>query len=163
MNNELKKAAPALMIASLVTLVSCSVPQDTQVEAPVTPPPAAQETPAMEMEKAPAMVKEKAPAMEMKMEKAPAQARMVMVHSSNWEFTPNVIRLKKGENVSLHLMGMEGNHGFKVPGLGVSASMGQGEMNMVKIPTDKAGSFEFFCNIQCGAGHDDMRGTILIE
>ena len=41
--------------------------------------------------------------------------------------------------------------------------MNKGEMKLVKIPTDKAGTFEFFCNVQCGPGHSDMEGTIIIE
>ena len=86
-----------------------------------------------------------------------------MLHTSNWKFEPSVIRLKKGENVSLHLMGIQGNHGVAIPGLGVNEKMAQGDASLVKIPTDKAGTFPFFCNVQCGPGHGDMEGTIIIE
>jgi cytochrome c oxidase subunit 2 len=88
---------------------------------------------------------------------------MIMLHTSNWAFSPSIIRLKKGEDVSLHLMGMEGNHGLAIPGLGISERMDQGGMKMVKVPTDTSGTFEFFCSEQCGVGHSDMQGTIIIE
>ncbi|PIP65723.1 hypothetical protein COW95_00395 [Candidatus Peregrinibacteria bacterium CG22_combo_CG10-13_8_21_14_all_49_11] len=92
-----------------------------------------------------------------------APTRTVMIHSSNWEFTPNVIRVKKGERVELHLMGVEGNHGFAVPELGIDQSMSQDDSSIVPLPTDKAGTFDFFCNVPCGKGHKDMRGTIIIQ
>src|SRR3989344_1912920 len=28
---------------------------------------------------------------------------------------------------------------------------------------DKAGSFSFFCDIACGAGHRDMKGTLIVS
>lgn len=86
-----------------------------------------------------------------------------MLHTSNWKFSPNTIKLKKGENVSLHLMGIQGNHGVSIPGLGVNKVMKQGSSELVKIPTDITGTFPFHCNVSCGPGHGDMEGTIIIE
>ena len=86
-----------------------------------------------------------------------------MLHTVDWEFQPSMIRVKQGEKVSFHLMGIEGDHGVAIPGLGISESMAQGEMKMVPIPTDKPGSYDFFCNVPCGSGHRDMKGTIVIE
>lgn len=89
--------------------------------------------------------------------------RTIMLHTSNWEFQPNVIRVKQGENVKLHLMGIEGNHGVAIPALGVNERMDKGSTKMVSIPTDKKGTFPFFCNVMCGPGHADMEGTLIIE
>ena len=89
--------------------------------------------------------------------------RTIMLHTSNWKFSPNTIKLKKGENVSLHLMGIQGNHGVSIPGLGVNQKMGQGDSSLVKIPTDKTGTYPFHCNVSCGPGHAYMEGTIIIE
>ncbi len=91
------------------------------------------------------------------------EARTIMIHVSNWEFTPSTITVKKDENVSLYLMGMEGSHGLEIPGLGISETIGEGDMKTIKIPTDKPGTYNFFCNVVCGLGHGDMIGTIVIE
>lgn len=91
------------------------------------------------------------------------QPRVVRVTSENWKFTPNVIRVKKGENVTLSLQGMSGLHGFAVQDLGINVPVAQGKTVSVKLPTDKAGSFGLRCSIPCGQGHLDMRGTIVIE
>ena len=92
-----------------------------------------------------------------------SKGRTVMLHTSNWKFAPNTIRLKKDENVSLHLMGIQGNHGIAIPALGINQKMGQGDSTLVKVPTGKTGTFPFFCNVSCGPGHADMEGTIIIE
>ena len=91
------------------------------------------------------------------------EPRMIMLHSSDWAFTPNLITVKQGEDITLHLMGIEGDHGIAIPGLGINQTMAQGEHSMVQIPTDTPGTYEFFCNVPCGVGHSDMRGTIVIE
>lgn len=89
--------------------------------------------------------------------------RSIMLHSSNWEFQPNIIRLKQGENVALHLMGIQGDHGLAIPALGINERMSEGSSLKVTVPTDKTGTFPFFCNVSCGPGHADMEGTIIIE
>ena len=48
-------------------------------------------------------------------------------------------------------------------GLGISETMYAGENKLVKIPTNKTGTFEFRCNVWCGSGHKDMKGVIIIE
>lgn len=92
-----------------------------------------------------------------------APSRMLMLHSSNWSFEPNIIRLKKDENVSLHLMGIEGDHNLVIPDLNIKEGMAQGSMKMLKIPTDTVGTFEFYSGIAADAGHNEMKGMIVIE
>ncbi|MBT4119315.1 MAG: hypothetical protein HOG89_04770 [Candidatus Peribacter sp.] len=135
MNSELKQALPALAVVALVIIVGPKF-LNSNSNAPSNHAPTIQED---------------------------TKGRTIMLHTSDWKFEPSTIRLKKGENVSLHLMGIQGNHGVAIPGLGIKESMAQGEMKLVKIPTDKVGTFDFFCNVQCGAGHGDMQGTIIIE
>lgn len=91
------------------------------------------------------------------------EGRTIMLKASNWEFAPNTITVQKGEKVSLNLMGVEGNHGIAIPGLDVNVSMAEGEISLVELPTDTAGTYEFFCNVPCGPGHREMKGTIVIE
>lgn len=89
--------------------------------------------------------------------------RVIRVTSELWKFTPNVIRVKKGENVTVSLQGLSGLHGFAVQDLGINVPVAQGKTVDVKLPTNKSGTFGFRCSIPCGQGHADMRGTIVIE
>ncbi len=90
-------------------------------------------------------------------------AKIIKMTAELWKFTPNVVRVKKGEQVTLEITGVSGTHGLSVPGLGLSETIIQGNTVSVTIPTDKAGTFDFACSIQCGSGHNDMTGQIIIE
>lgn len=92
-----------------------------------------------------------------------AEARVVPVTSANWAFTPNLITVKRGEQVTIRLSGVSGIHGFAVPGLGINVPVSPGETVSVSVPTAAAGSYDFFCSIPCGQGHRDMVGRIVVE
>lgn len=92
-----------------------------------------------------------------------SDARVIAVSVDNWKFTPNIISLKQNENVILELTGKNGVHGLAVPGLRINEQILPGQTIRVTIPTDKTGSFDFFCSIACGPGHADMEGKIMIE
>ncbi len=92
-----------------------------------------------------------------------AGARTIKMTAELWKFTPNVITVKQGEKVTLEVTGVSGTHGLSVPGLGINETIIQGNTVSVNIPTDKIGIFDFRCSIQCGSGHNDMTGQIIIE
>lgn len=96
---------------------------------------------------------------------SPAKGKnhMIMVDVDNWSFDPSEITVNQGDKLMLHLQGNEGSHGFTIPELGINQKIDQGSMETVTVPTDKPGTYEFFCNIPCGQGHKDMRGTLVIE
>jgi heme/copper-type cytochrome/quinol oxidase subunit 2 len=89
--------------------------------------------------------------------------RVVGMSAQNWSFTPNVIKAKRGENLRIQLHGVSGTHGFSAPAFGINVPIAPGERTTVTIPTNKAGTYEFFCSIPCGSGHKQMRGSIIIE
>jgi len=91
-----------------------------------------------------------------------SEARVIEVTAKNWDFIPDVITAKKGERVTIKLIGESGTHGFSVSQLGISESISPGETKMIELPTDKAGIFNLQCSIPCGFGHGDMTGKIVI-
>ena len=91
-----------------------------------------------------------------------ATARVIEITASNWAFAPSAISVKKGENVVVRLRGDIGIHGFAIRGTNVSVTVNSGEVIDVTLPTDAEGSFEFFCNVPCGEGHKDMKGTLTV-
>ncbi len=80
-----------------------------------------------------------------------------------WKFTPNVVTLKQGEKVAFEITAVSGTHGFAVPGLSINETIIQGRTVRVNIPTDKTGTFDFRCSVQCGSGHNEMKGQVIIE
>ncbi|MSR87546.1 hypothetical protein EXS70_05290 [Candidatus Peribacteria bacterium] len=90
-------------------------------------------------------------------------ARTIKMTAELWKFTPNVIEAKQGEQITLEITSVSGTHGFSVPALGIKETVIQGNTVTVTLPTDKTGTFDFACSIQCGSGHNDMKGQIIIE
>jgi len=88
---------------------------------------------------------------------------VVKVVAKRFEFSPDVIRLKKGVTVTLELSTLDVTHGFNCPDLGISAVIMPDKVTTVSVTPDKAGKFAFFCDVFCGEGHDGMTGTIVVE
>lgn len=93
----------------------------------------------------------------------PVEMRTVRVDADNWSFTPTTLRLKKGQDVTVQLVGKAGIHSFTATDLGINQAISPGKTVNVKIPTEKTGTFEFRCAIPCGEGHKAMKGQIIIE
>ncbi len=90
-------------------------------------------------------------------------ARTIKMTAELWKFTPSVVRVKQGEKVTLEVTGVSGTHGIAIPGLGINETVIQGQTVDIDIPTDKTGTFDFRCSIQCGSGHNDMTGQVIVE
>ncbi|WP_169306634.1 cupredoxin domain-containing protein [Cohnella pontilimi] len=77
----------------------------------------------------------------------------------NWSFSQPEIRAKVGDTLKLHLINQTGVHGLTIDDLGVNLK--DGETATIKL--DKAGTYDFYCSIQCGQGHDNMVGQLIVE
>ena len=98
------------------------------------------------------------------MSSAPAvAARVISITVDNFLFEPSMIKVKKGEKITLRITGKGGIHSFAVPELGINQRIEAGQTVSIDLPTDQAGTFSFFCAVPCGPGHKDMKGSIVIE
>ncbi|RKP53891.1 cytochrome C oxidase subunit II [Cohnella endophytica] len=82
------------------------------------------------------------------------------IDASNWKFDVTEVKAKVGDTLKLTMKSSEGNHGILIEDLG-GVKIKNGET--VEIKLDKAGTFEYHCNIMCGQGHDNMTGNIIVE
>ncbi|MBC8495319.1 cytochrome c oxidase subunit II [archaeon] len=81
----------------------------------------------------------------------------------NWNFEPSEIRVNLGDNVELHIKSVDVTHGFMLSQFGVNEMLEPGQEVNVNFIADKTGTFTFFCNVPCGAGHGSMRGQLIVE
>jgi len=81
----------------------------------------------------------------------------------NWEFEPSTIEVNKGDLVELHVMSVEGTHGFALPDFGVSERLIVNRDVHVEFVADKKGTFPFACSVPCGRGHGGMRGQLIVS
>jgi len=92
-----------------------------------------------------------------------AGAREVQVTATNWTFEPKEIRAKAGEKIKLTLMNSDGTHGIAIPAFNVSLKPAPGTSDSTVFIADKKGTYPFFCNVRCGEGHREMKGTLIVE
>jgi cytochrome c oxidase subunit II len=95
--------------------------------------------------------------------KAAASPRVVAISAKRFEFSPNQIRLKKGEPVTLRLRTEDVKHGLLQKALKIDADIVPGETTEVTLTPQVAGTFTTICNNFCGSGHGNMKMTIVVE
>ena len=88
---------------------------------------------------------------------------VIKITAKKFEYSPNSIKIKKGIPVILELTSLDKLHGFNCPKLGVRTNIEPGKVSRVRILAQKAGVYEFHCDIFCGDGHEDMYGKIIVE
>ena len=88
---------------------------------------------------------------------------VIKIVAKKFEYTPNVIKLKKGVPVVLEFTTLDVLMGFKVPDLGIRADIIPGKVSRIRVVPDKVGTFPFLCDIFCGSGHENMTGTLIVS
>ena len=82
-------------------------------------------------------------------------------------FTPDTIRVKKGDTVHLHITNVEqahdATHGFSIASYNINLSLEPGEHSNVTFKADKPGVFPLYCTEFCSALHLEMAGYLLVE
>jgi len=94
---------------------------------------------------------------------ASAEPRVVDIVAKRFQFTPNVVTLKKGEPVLLRLRSEDVVHGFFQRSLGFDTTISPDKTTEIPLTPGEAGRFLVICHHFCGAGHGGMKMTILVE
>ena len=89
--------------------------------------------------------------------------RRIPVVARKFVFIPNEITVKQGESVVLEFTAPEVAMGFFAPELGLRALIVPGEVAKVPFTADKAGRFDFLCDVFCGDGHEGMNGPLVVQ
>jgi cytochrome c oxidase subunit 2 len=93
---------------------------------------------------------------------APAEV-VIKVEAKRFDYTPNVITLKKGVPVVLELTTKDVVMGFSAPDFAIRTDILPEKVARIRIVPDKTGTFTFVCDIFCGTGHEEMEGTLVVE
>ena len=91
--------------------------------------------------------------------------RVITIVAERFTFNPSKITVKQGELIEFVLTSDDTDHGFRIPSAGIDVAIpqsGKGEARVRFIAKEK-GSFAFECSRPCGAGHNLMRGTIVVK
>ncbi len=91
------------------------------------------------------------------------QAREIQVKAKKYQFNPNVITVKQGEQVKLVVTATDRDHGFKCDVFGINRKLKKGAPATIEFTANKLGTFPFHCSDFCGMGHLKMKGKIVVE
>ena len=89
---------------------------------------------------------------------------VVSILAERFSFTPSEVRVPVGTTVELRVRSDDTMHGFRIVGGGIDIAVPkrrQGEA-IVTFEAREVGRYEFECSRLCGAGHNFMRGAIVV-
>ena len=90
--------------------------------------------------------------------------RGITVVAERFSFTPSEITIDAGETIDLHLKSDDTAHGFRIAGVvNVTVPKRGHEQLVVTIGPLAAGRYPFECSRVCGAGHNFMRGVLVVR
>jgi cytochrome c oxidase subunit 2 len=91
--------------------------------------------------------------------------RIVSIVAERFAFNPSKITVKEGELIEFVLTSDDTDHGFRIASSNLNVAIpqaGKGEAR-VRMTANKKGRIVFECSRPCGAGHNIMRGEIIVK
>jgi cytochrome c oxidase subunit 2 len=77
--------------------------------------------------------------------------------------TPPTIHIPKGSQVTFYLTSHDVIHGFYLEGHSLNLEVVPGQVARGTVTLNRSGTFKFICDEYCGAGHQGMYGTLIVE
>ncbi|MBI3667735.1 MAG: cupredoxin domain-containing protein [Acidobacteria bacterium] len=91
--------------------------------------------------------------------------KVVHMTAERFTFIPSQVKVKVGTVVEFRIHSEDTNHGFRIPAAGINEVIpkrGRGELKVI-YRAERPGRFDFECSKPCGAGHNMMRGVLIVE
>ena len=95
----------------------------------------------------------------------PKPDKVISIAAERFTFNPSKINLRQGQVVEFVVTSDDTDHGFRIPSAGIDVAIppsNRGEARVRFVAKEK-GTFIFECSRPCGAGHNLMRGTIVVK
>jgi cytochrome c oxidase subunit 2 len=80
-----------------------------------------------------------------------------------WAFEPSTITVNKGDKVRITATSRDVPHGFAIDEYGINLYLDGLRPKTAEFIADKAGTFVYYCSVQCGSGHGRMRGKLIVK
>jgi cytochrome c oxidase subunit II len=92
------------------------------------------------------------------------EPRVIEVVAKRFAFEPAEVEVTVGEKVTLAVRSADGVHGVEIKKFKVKKEIPRGgEPVMIEFTATEAGRFPIVCSEYCGNGHDDMKGTLVVN
>ncbi|MBI4487223.1 MAG: cupredoxin domain-containing protein [Acidobacteria bacterium] len=93
------------------------------------------------------------------------ERRVIQISAERFSFRPSEIVVEAGEEVELRLTSDDTAHGFRIAGTGINVVIPKRGRNEIVVPfrAPEPGRYTFECSRMCGAGHNFMRGVLVVR
>jgi heme/copper-type cytochrome/quinol oxidase subunit 2 len=91
--------------------------------------------------------------------------RIIRINAERFAFFPSRITVFADEEVEFRITSDDTSHGFRLVGGAVNVAIpkrGKGETRVV-VRLQEPGRYRFECSRMCGAGHNFMRGELIVR
>jgi cytochrome c oxidase subunit 2 len=91
--------------------------------------------------------------------------RVIEITAQRFEFWPSEIRATEGDVLEFRIRSDDTMHGFRIVGAGVGVLIpkrGKGEA-VASFTASLPGRYTIECSRMCGAGHNFMRATLIVD
>lgn len=93
---------------------------------------------------------------------AAPQERVFRVEASQFAYSPAVLKVNRGDVVTIELVALDVVHGLAVDGYDVETNADPGKLSSLTFQADRQGSFRFRCTETCGNMHPFMIGKLQV-
>ena len=88
--------------------------------------------------------------------------RTIAITARRFEFVPSRIEVTQGEPVRLVVTSADGVHGVAIRKFKVNKPVLRGQTVTIDFVATEAGEFPIICSEECGEGHAQMKGTLVV-
>lgn len=90
--------------------------------------------------------------------------RHIIVKARQFGYEPSVIKVNKGDKITIDVATEDVTHGFYLDGYNINLiARPAGDPATVTFAADKAGRFNYRCSQTCGVFHPFMLGEFIVE
>ena len=91
--------------------------------------------------------------------------RVIEITAERFEFWPSEITVTEGERIELQVRSDDTLHGFRLVGTGINLVIPKRGKGYATATLNglAAGRYTFECSRMCGAGHNFMRGELIVR
>ena len=93
---------------------------------------------------------------------AAGQEREFTVVAQKFDYSPNILEVRRGDRVTIRLLSQDVHHGLYLDGYALETSAYPGQDGALHFTAGKNGKYAFRCSVTCGAFHPYMIGYLKV-
>jgi heme/copper-type cytochrome/quinol oxidase subunit 2 len=86
--------------------------------------------------------------------------RTFRIEAKRFEYTPAVLQVNPGDNVTIELVATDVVHGLSIDGYGLETTADPGKTARITFVANQTGTYRFHCTVTCGNMHPFMTGKL---